>query len=138
VAETKPAAPAEPSVAAPMPAAPQAPAAKPAATPAPSVTVIGEGMEIDGSLTTAAGLVVYGTIEGDVTSSGHVEIHPRAVVKGAVSAASVNVEGNVEGDIATRGRLYIGAAGRVEGDVRVKSLNVEEGGSLLGRCMMTG
>lgn len=101
------------------------------------MTTIGEGMEIDGSVTSASDLDVYGVIEGDVNSSGHVQVHPRAIVKGMISAQSVNVEGSIEGDVSTRGKLYIGAEGRVEGDVRVKSLNVEEGGSLLGRCMMT-
>lgn len=94
-------------------------------------------MEVDGHIISTSDLDVYGVIEGDVNSRGHVQVHPRAVVKGMITAHSVNVEGQVEGDITTRARLYIGAAGRVEGDVQVKSLNVEEGGALLGRCMMT-
>jgi len=106
-------------------------------TTAPTRTTIGEGMEIDGHVVSTSDLDVFGVIEGDVESRGHVQVHPRAVVKGMITAQSVNVEGHVEGDITTRARLYIGAAGRVEGDVQVKSLNVEEGGVLLGRCMMT-
>jgi len=102
-----------------------------------TVTVIGKGMEIAGDLSTASGLMVYGSITGNVTSSGHVEIFSDARVKGTVTAQSVNVAGTVDGDVTTRGKLFIAESGDVNGDVNVRSLNVEEGGTLRGRCMMS-
>lgn len=101
-----------------------------------SVTFIGDGMEIKGSVSTASGLVVAGFIEGDINSGGHVDIWPDASVEGSVSAQSVNVNGQIKGNVTVAGRLHINEKGKVHGDVEVKSLQVEEGGALLGRCKM--
>lgn len=113
--------------------------AAPTSAPASgSSTSVGDGMEIKGNVTTASNLEVFGVIEGDVNSSGHVEIHKGAMIKGTVTAQTVTVSGTVAGDVNTRGRLFIRSTGEVRGDVMVKSLNVDEGGALAGRCEMTG
>jgi cytoskeletal protein CcmA (bactofilin family) len=108
----------------------------PSTSSSKSMTFVGDGMEIKGTVATASSLIVAGFIEGDVNSAGHVEVRREAVIQGTVAAQTLTVHGAVEGNVTASGRLHIASTGKVDGDVQVAALQVDEGGSLLGRCKM--
>ncbi len=99
---------------------------------------VSEDTRIDGSLTTGSPVSVVGEVLGNVTSASKVEVGEDATINGSVTGSEVVVAGTVTGPVHTTGRLCILSTGTVRGDVEVASILVDEGGTLDGRCTMTG
>ena len=101
------------------------------------VTIVGHGMRLEGSLTTAGVVVVAGRVDGEIVSDELVRVMPGGVVKGPIRAEAVLVEGAVDGDIIVAGQIELARTGRVRGDVTGPSVAVAEGAYLKGRLRAT-
>jgi cytoskeletal protein CcmA (bactofilin family) len=78
--------------------------------------VIGRTTRVRGKISGDGGLVLEGSVEGDV----------------AVTAA-VTIRGELEGDVQTRGPVRIESGAKVKGDMQGESFMLEEGADFAGR-----
>lgn len=101
-------------------------------------TFVGEDMKVEGSLTTGSPLSIAGEVIGTVNSARDIEVAEDAIVRGSITGHDVVVAGAVHGPVNANGQLFILASGSVTGDISVRSILIEEGGTLAGRCNMTG
>ena len=62
-------------------------------------TVIGQGIVIEGDISSDEAVVVAGTVRGKLTVDGPVTIEPGAVVEADIGASSLSVGGLVTGNV---------------------------------------
>ena len=99
-------------------------------------TVIGEGLSIEGDITSDEEVVVQGNVRGKLTSSDAVSIGPSSVVQADVAGHSVSIAGQVVGDVTAPERVDIQAGGRLVGDVKAARFTIADGASFKGAVDM--
>ena len=99
-------------------------------------TVIGEGLDIEGDVTSDEEVVVQGNLRGKLSSTDAVSIGPRSVVQADISGQSVSIAGQVTGDVSAPERVDIQAGGRLVGDVKASRFTIADGASFKGAVDM--
>jgi cytoskeletal protein CcmA (bactofilin family) len=99
-------------------------------------TVIGEGLSIEGDLTSDEEVVVHGNVRGKLTTTDAVSIGPTGVVQADVSGSSISIGGNVTGDVTAGERVDLQAGGRLVGDVKAARFTIADGASFKGNVDM--
>ncbi|NOT17323.1 MAG: polymer-forming cytoskeletal protein [Sulfuriferula sp.] len=98
-----------------------------------NLTFIGCGCKITGDIHCEGNLRIDGSITGNVTVLGDVDISADGIVIGDVLAAkNVIVHGRVKAKIEAQGLLRIHKNSVVEGDVSSISLDIENGARFVG------
>ena len=97
-------------------------------------TMIGADAFLQGDIKLDGGLIVYGKINGDVTTKGPVRIAKTAEITGNIIASDIQVGGNVSGNITVEDRIVLGKQSTVSGDMVYRRLFIEEGAKFSGRC----
>lgn len=97
-------------------------------------TMIGADTTINGSIELNEGIIIYGTINGDVVTNGPVRIAKNALVKGNVKGSDVRVGGKVTGDIDSKGQVVLGEDCILKGNIIYKKLLIEDGAKFEGKC----
>lgn len=98
-------------------------------------TLIGDGCEFEGNMSTSTSTRIDGKLTGKITGENNIIVGEHGLVLGEIKAANTVIYGRVEGVIETH-RLEIKKSGIVLGDVFIESLIVEDGGVYNGRCTM--
>jgi cytoskeletal protein CcmA (bactofilin family) len=96
-------------------------------------TVIGEDVEITGSIKSAGNIQIDGKLNGDLTCNGNAVIGQTANVKGNLSVNSITVHGHVSGNINAKDRIQFKSTANMNGDIRGKRLSVEDGVTFIGK-----
>jgi cytoskeletal protein CcmA (bactofilin family) len=99
-------------------------------------TVIGEGLSIEGDITSDEEVVVQGNLRGKLTTSDAVSIGPNSVVLADIAGQSVSIAGQVTGDVTAPERVDIQAGGRLVGDVKAARFTIADGASFKGAVDM--
>lgn len=100
-------------------------------------TYIQEGTVLRGDLEAAGRVRIHGTVLGNITVAGVLEVAAEGTVKGdRVEADQVRILGAVEAMVTAAGKVEIWRGGQLNGDVRAASLDIEEGASFTGRSEM--
>ncbi|HYW27831.1 MAG TPA: polymer-forming cytoskeletal protein [Terriglobales bacterium] len=81
-------------------------------------------------------LRVQGSMEGEATLSGDLQVDSQGTVKAKVQARNLTVRGTVDGEVSVKERLVIAGSGTVTGSVRVSRLVLEDGALLNGTITM--
>ncbi len=97
-------------------------------------TMIGADAVVYGNLKLKGGVIIYGTIFGDVITDGPARISRKALVKGNVAASDAYIGGAVEGNLTTNGKVVLKSHSKVSGDIVYQKLVIEEGAQFEGRC----
>lgn len=98
--------------------------------------MLGPRDRLIGQLFIEGDLHLDGTIEGEVSATGDVEIADEAHVNASVAGGDVNIHGHVNGAVTARKRLVVGRSGSLIGDVRVARLVVQDGATFSGNVSM--
>jgi cytoskeletal protein CcmA (bactofilin family) len=98
--------------------------------------MLGPRDRLIGQLFIEGDLHLDGTVEGEVSATGDVEIADEARVKASVAGGDVNIHGHVNGPVTARKRLVVGRSGSLIGDVRVARLVVQDGATFSGNVSM--
>jgi cytoskeletal protein CcmA (bactofilin family) len=98
-------------------------------------SVLGPGVQFQGTLTGAAGIRIEGAFEGTITIKGPLVVADGAKVTANVQASMVTVGGSVKGNI-TANKVEIKSTGRVWGDLVTTAFATEEGAFLRGQVRM--
>ncbi|MDO8471638.1 MAG: polymer-forming cytoskeletal protein [bacterium] len=99
-------------------------------------TMVGEDVELAGSIKNSGSILINGTVKGDVISDESVVVGVNAKVVGPIKAQNVQVAGAVEGSIEASDTLEMLPESRVDGDVKVKTLHVQPGAIFNGSSAM--
>ncbi len=99
-------------------------------------TVIGEGLTIEGEVTSDEEVVVHGTLRGTLKCGDVVSVGSGAVIEADVDASSLSVAGHVTGNVNAAERVDLQAGGRLVGDVKAARLTIADGASFKGNVDM--
>jgi cytoskeletal protein CcmA (bactofilin family) len=99
-------------------------------------TVIGEGLNIEGDLSSDEEVIVHGNVRGKLTTSDQVSVSSSGVVQADVSGATVAIAGQVTGDVTASERVDLQAGGRLVGDVKAARFTIADGASFKGNVDM--
>ncbi len=98
-------------------------------------TLIGDGCEFEGNMSSSSATRIDGKLNGRITGENTIVVGENGVVLGEIRATETVIYGRVEGVIESSS-LEIKRSGIVLGDVFIDSLIVEDGGIYNGRCTM--
>lgn len=95
---------------------------------------IGQGVVIEGKITSAQDLRIDGKVEGSIEIGNHsLIIGASAVVKADLAARSILISGAVIGSVTAAERIDVQATASVDGDVTAPRLVVVDGAFVRGR-----
>jgi len=100
------------------------------------VTIISQGVKLEGKITCAGSMRIDGIILGDVTSQGDVTVGERGNVNGQISGQNITIGGKVVGIINAKEKLALESKSELKGDVFTKILVVEAGARFEGKSNM--
>jgi len=107
----------------------------PKSNPNHITTLIGDGCEFEGNMSSSSATRIDGKLNGRITGESSIVVGENGVILGEVRSVETIVYGRVEGVIESNS-LEIKRSGIVLGDVFIESLIVEDGGIYNGRCTM--
>jgi len=96
-------------------------------------TVIGEDVEVVGSVKCSSSIQIDGKLNGDLTCKGSAIVGPSANMKGNLNVESVTIHGHVNGNVNAKDRIALKATANLNGDIRGKRLSVEDGVTFIGK-----
>jgi cytoskeletal protein CcmA (bactofilin family) len=99
-------------------------------------TIIGDGLTVEGEITTDEEVVVHGTVRGKLTSADAVSIGASGVVEADVTGTTLSIAGQVTGDVVATERVDLQAGGKLVGDVKAARLTIADGASFKGNVDM--
>jgi cytoskeletal protein CcmA (bactofilin family) len=100
---------------------------------------IGQGVVVEGRITSAQDLRIDGRVEGSIEVGDHVlMVGARASVKANLVAKSILISGTVIGNVTATERLDLQATGSVEGDITSPRLVMVDGAVVRGRVDAIG
>ena len=106
-------------------------------TPRPDeITIISNGVKIEGKMTSSGNIRVDGEVQGDILSQSNVTVGENGKVNGQISAASITIGGNVSGTVRAKEKLMLEAKSNLNGDLYTKILVVEPGARFEGKSKM--
>ena len=95
--------------------------------PVGGVTVIGQTMRIQGTLTSREEVHLNGQCEGQIEVDGRLTIGTGGNANANIKAGEVVMAGSAKGNIETTGRLVLRAGASLEGDVKAAGIAIEDG-----------
>lgn len=100
-------------------------------------TYIHQDTTLVGDLEARGRVRVHGTVRGNVTVAGVLEVAEAGLIEGdQVRADEVKIIGRVHANVDAKGKIEIWRKGSLVGDVRAAALDIEEGASFTGRSEM--
>jgi cytoskeletal protein CcmA (bactofilin family) len=102
-----------------------------------NVTIITEGVKIEGHLDFPGSVQIDGEIVGDIKSEGTLTIGRNAKVESNVTTKDAVIAGYFKGDIQASGQVEITSTGRFIGDLIQDEtlLTIEKGGLFKGKSI---
>lgn len=94
-------------------------------------SIIAQDATIEGELRSSGVIEIEGLIKGKVTSNSIV-IRENGIIEGEIEADSVNIRGNFDGTIRAR-NINIFSKAKITGTIEYQSLSVEDGACIDGQ-----
>ena len=93
-------------------------------------------MEIKGDVSVKGDLLVYGTIHGDVKSSGDIITAKHSVINGNMESQNASISGKIKGNLTIKSKITLKKNAHLEGDLKAAIITLEEGAKFDGMCSM--
>ena len=100
------------------------------------ITIISNGVKLEGKITSGGSIRVDGTIQGDVVTQGNVTVGEHGDVNGKINAGIIAIGGKVVGSVNAKEKLVLEAKANLKGDIFTKILVVEAGAKFDGKSNM--
>jgi len=101
------------------------------------VTVIGESLRIQGTLTSNEEIVVNGELSGQLHMNHRLTIGAKGKVEAGVQAKEVIIAGSVKGNVDAAERITLRAGANLVGDVKTAGIVIEDGAYFKGGIDIT-
>jgi cytoskeletal protein CcmA (bactofilin family) len=95
--------------------------------PVAGITIIGQTMRIQGTLTSREEVYLNGHWEGQMEVDGRLTIGAGGKAHANIKAREVIVGGSAKGNVETIGRLVLREGASLEGDVKAAGIVIEDG-----------
>ncbi len=102
-----------------------------------AVTIISEGVVIEGKLSSKGNVRIDGTINGNLQVSGNVTVGKSGLVNGEVTGQMIIHGGKIEGTLRASDKVVLEGSSILKGDIITKILVVEEGAVFDGNSSMS-
>lgn len=99
-------------------------------------TIVGAGVKLTGALKDHNDIMVFGRVEGEVTSESNVFIGETALIKGPITAKAITISGKVLGSIEGKEKIEMDPTGFVNGSLITKELIIKSGATFIGKSAM--
>jgi len=100
-------------------------------------TLVGQGAEFKGTISTKGTLRIDGSIDGGVANAEAVIVGEDGKVKGDINAQTVVVGGEITGNIIASASIEMLPRSQVRGDISAPQLYIAEGAIFEGNCVMS-
>ena len=100
------------------------------------ITIISNGVKLEGKITSGGSIRVDGTIVGDVITEGNVTVGEHGDVNGQINAGIITIGGKVVGSVNAKEKLVLESKANLKGDIFTKILVVEAGAKFDGKSNM--
>ena len=100
------------------------------------ITIISNGVKLEGKITSGGSIRVDGTIVGDVVTQGNVTVGEHGDVNGQINAGIITIGGKVVGSVNAKEKLVLESKANLKGDIFTKILVVEAGAKFDGKSNM--
>jgi len=101
-----------------------------------SLSIIGEGVQVEGVLNVPGNLRIEGTFRGRATVGHRLVVAESAQVKGTFEAREVLIAGRFEGEIKGSQHVEIASIAHFKGTIHSQKLEVHSGATLLLTCQV--
>lgn len=99
-------------------------------------TVIGTGVDVEGTLGSAGDITIDGHVKGDVTAGGNVTVGINGRVNGNVSGINILIAGHVTGPVTASGETHLTETCKLLGDITTNLIAIDSGANFLGKITM--
>ncbi|SVD41720.1 uncharacterized protein METZ01_LOCUS394574 [marine metagenome] len=96
--------------------------------------MVGPDAIVQGPIRLKEGIIIYGKVYGDVSTSGPIRIIQNGLVQGGVQGSDIRVGGTVIGDVIADGQVILGRNCVLKGDISYRKLLIEDGAQFEGKC----
>ena len=100
------------------------------------ITIISNGVNIEGKVTSTGSLRVDGTLKGDLNAKGNVTVGDQGKINGEITANIVTIGGKVVGTVNAKEKLVLENKCVLKGDIITKVLVIEAGAKFDGKSNM--
>lgn len=90
-------------------------------------SILGADLEINGNINISGDLLVYGKVNGNITSSGAVNTSEGSLIKGNITSENANISGEIHGDITVKQKVSLNSNAVLIGNLQSSILIIEEG-----------
>ena len=101
-------------------------------------SMVGQDAVFQGDIKLDEGIIVYGTVYGNIQTQGAVRVSRTGKVHGNIVSSDIHIGGSVEGNVVVENRAVLGEASLLNGNLTYKSLIIEEGAQFQGQCIILG
>lgn len=101
-------------------------------------SMVGQDAVFQGDIKLDEGIIIYGTVYGNIQTQGAVRVSRTGKVLGSISGSDIHIGGHVEGDVVVENRAVLGEESQLNGNLTYKSLIIEEGAQFQGQCIILG
>lgn len=101
-------------------------------------SMVGQDAVFQGDIKLEEGIIVYGTVYGNIQTQGAVRVSRTGKVHGDIVSSDIHIGGNVEGNVVVEDRAVLGESSVLHGNLTYKSLIIEEGAQFQGQCIILG
>jgi len=99
-------------------------------------TVIAQDAHFKGEISFKNNLKIIGSYEGQITTTGHLEVASEANVNADIQVGSISVAGNIQGNLDASDVVELKNTAHIRGDIKCKRLMMDEGASMEGHCQV--
>ncbi|MEJ2193344.1 MAG: polymer-forming cytoskeletal protein [Ignavibacteriaceae bacterium] len=100
------------------------------------ITIISNGVKIEGKVSSTGSIRVDGILEGDLNAGGNVTVGEQGDIKGEIVADVVSIGGRVVGTINAKEKTVLESKCTLKGDILTKVLVIEAGAKFDGKSSM--
>jgi len=100
------------------------------------ITIISNGVKLEGKITSDGSVRVDGDVQGDVICKGNVTVGEMGEVNGQINADVITIGGKVNGSVNAKDKLVLESKANLKGDIFTKILVIEAGAKFDGKSSM--
>ena len=97
-------------------------------------TMIGPDAKVNGPIMLEQGIIIYGQVNGNVSTRGSIRIARDGIVNGNIKCSNIVLGGIVIGDIQSKGSVTLKSTSKLKGDISYRKLHIEDGAKFEGQC----
>jgi len=99
-------------------------------------TIIGQSVNVRGDFNSNGNIIIEGSVEGSINTTGNLYIGDEANIIANISADDARVGGRIKGDIKITNYLEISSSAKIDGNIECSIISIEKGAILNGVCTM--